>query len=386
MGILEKFFGKIKEIKETQGYFKLLNGYTPVFRNWNGRLYEADLCRYSIDSIARHCGKLRPVPEGKAKKELLKRLEMQPNSMLTWYRFLYRVSTILNHTNTAFIVPTFGNLGQITGIYPIYPESWELVQVENEPWIRFNMGGGQRMAIELENVGILTRFQLSSDFFGENNEALNDVMNLIKIQRQGIKEYTKNAASYRFMAKVSNFVKAEDLKKERERFNENNFQEEGGGLLLFPSGYSEIKQINQQNYAVDAKQTEIIQNNVFNYFGTNLDVIQNKCFGDAFSAFYEGAIETFSIQLSEAITMMLFTEKERLDGCKVTFTTNRLQFMTNADKLAVSTDMVDRGLMSRNEIREIWNLPPIPGGDKYIIRGEYYSTDEKLGQKGKANE
>ena len=31
--------------------------------------------------------------------------------------------------------------------------------------------------------------------------------------------------------------------------------------------------------------------------------------------------------------------------------------------------------MTRNEIREIWNLPPIEGGDVPTIRGEYYLLD-----------
>ena len=53
-------------------------------------------------------------------------------------------------------------------------------------------------------------------------------------------------------------------------------------------------------------------------------------------------------------------------------TANRLQYLSNADKLNVSSQMADRGIMSRNEIREIWNLPPIEGGDVPTIRGEYY--------------
>ena len=33
-------------------------------------------------------------------------------------------------------------------------------------------------------------------------------------------------------------------------------------------------------------------------------------------------------------------------------------------------------IMTRNEIREIWNLPPIPNGDVATIRGEYYLFNE----------
>ena len=53
--------------------------------------------------------------------------------------------------------------------------------------------------------------------------------------------------------------------------------------------------------------------------------------------------------------------------------------MTNADKLNVSAQMADRGLMTRNEIRQIWNLPPLPSdiGDALPIRGEYYTVGER---------
>ena len=78
------------------------------------------------------------------------------------------------------------------------------------------------------------------------------------------------------------------------------------------------------------------------------------------------------------MTKMLFTLREQSTGNKVMATANRLQYMSNSDKLNVSSQMLDRGIMSRNEIREIWNLPPIDGGDDHIIRGEYYNADEKL--------
>ena len=90
-------------------------------------------------------------------------------------------------------------------------------------------------------------------------------------------------------------------------------------------------------------------------------------------------METFAIQFSEVCTKMLFTFREQSQGNRVMATSNRLQYMSNADKLKVSAQMADRGLMSRNEIREIWNLPPLPPeiGDQLPIRGEYYTIGEE---------
>ena len=144
--------------------------------------------------------------------------------------------------------------------------------------------------------------------------------------------------------------------------------------MLFPNTYSDIQQIKSSPFVADAGQMELVRKNVFDYFGVNEDILQNKAYGDAWSAFYEGAIEPFAIQFSDVVTKMLFTERERASGSFLMATANRLQYMSNAEKLNVSAQMADRGIMNRDEIREIWNLPPLPNGQgqAYTIRGEYY--------------
>lgn len=249
-----------------------------------------------------------------------------------------------------------------------------------KPYLRYTFGWGEKAAIELENCGILTKFQYKSDFFGESNHALFPTMDLIHIQNQGIEEGVKSAATYRFYAQVNNFSKAEDLAKERQRFSEENFSKEakGGGLLLFPNTYSNINQVKSEPFTIAADEMKLIKENVYQYFMVNEDVMTNKAYGDAWSAFYEGAIEPFAIQFSEVMTKMLFTFREQGSGNSIMLTANRLQYMTNKDKLDVSSQLLDRGVMSINDIREIWNLPPVEGGDVRIIRGEYYSADTKL--------
>ena len=205
-------------------------------------------------------------------------------------------------------------------------------------------------------------------------------MQLIHIQNQGIEEAVKNTSTFRFMAQLSNFAKPEDLAEERKRFTAKNLstESESGGFLLFPNTYKDIRQVDVKPYTVDADQMEQIRTNVYNYFGVNEDVLQNKAYGDAWSAFYEGAVEPFAIQFSEAMTKALFSERERAQGSEIIATSNRLQYMSNADKLNVSSQLLDRGIFSINDVRDIWNLPHVEGGDERIIRGEYYPAAEKI--------
>ena len=383
MSLFDKLFGKRPAPRgEFQGIFRMLDGYTPRFTSFSGGVYESELVRSAINVRATHMSKLQITTQGAAKPGLQLRLAHGPNSFQTWSQFLYRLSTLLDVHNTAFIVPVWDEYGQVSGIYAPLPTSCEIVQYgqSQTPYIRYTFGWGERAAVELEYCGIMTKYQYRSDFFGESNSALMPTMELIHIQNQGIQEGVKSAATYRFMAQLSNFAKAEDLKKERQRFTEENFSRDanGGGLLLFPNTYSNIQQVQVKPWVVDADQAKAIRENVNFYFGVNDDILMNKAFGDAWAAFYEGAIEPFAIQLSEVLTRMLFTFREQSQGNKVTATTNRIQYMTNADKLNVTQGFADRGLATIDELREIWNLPPLPDGlgEKIPIRGEYYDLGD----------
>ena len=268
----------------------------------------------------------------------------------------------------------------ITGLYPVLPHRCSLLEYDNELWLRYQFAHGEIGAVEFRKCAVLTRHQYKSDFFGDPNTAIEDTMKLIHIQNQGIEEAVKNTSTFRFMAQLANFAKPEDLANERKRFTRENLatDSEAGGFLLFPNTYKDIKQIDVKPYTVDPDQMKAIRENVYNYYGVNEDVLQNKAYGDAWSAFYEGAIEPFAIQFSEATTKALFSERERAQGSQLMLTANRLQYMSNSDKLNVTAQLLDRGLFSINEAREVWNLAPVENGDTRVIRGEYYSADDKL--------
>ena len=381
MGLFEILFGKRpKERGEYQGTFKMLNGYVPKFTSFGGEVYESELIRAAINARATHVSKLKIEFQGSARPALQTKLRHGPNQFQTWSQFMYRLSTILDIHNTAFICPVYDMYGEPSGIYTPLPHRCELVQYSGVPYLRYEFSNGQKAAIELAYCGIMTKHQYKNDLLGESNGALLPTMDLIHIQNQGIQEGVKSAATYRFMAQLSNFAKAEDLAKERKRFTAENFAKdaEGGGLLLFPNTYSNIKQVDVKPWVVDAEQMEVIRKNVFEYFGVNEDVLQNKAYGDAWAAFYEGAIEPFAIQFSEVVTKMLFTFREQSQGNAVMATANRLQYLSNSEKLNVSSQMLDRGIMSINDVREIWALPPVENGDNRIIRGEYYNVDDKV--------
>ncbi len=372
MGLIDWLMKKGEEpVYETQG-FKFLTAYEPVFYSHSGKLYEVSLVRAAIEAKARHISKLKVELQGSAQPSLKAKMKHAPNPWQTYPQFLARCSTILDCTNNLFIVPVQNSKYETIGYFPVLPDKVKLVEDKRGTlWLKYDFRNGQRGAVEFDRCAFLCKHQFESDFYGDDNHALKPTMDLIAVQDQGIKEAVKNSASYRFMASVSNFTKAEDLAQERQRFSKENLSGENGGLLLFPNTYKDIKQIQSTPYTVDSNQMTMIKDNVFEYFGVNEKVMQGSANSDELDAFFDSAIEPFAIALSEAMSKAIYTDTERSFGNHVYVNANRLQYMSQTAKVTVARDLGDRGVLTINEIRELFNYSPIEGGDVAYIRGEY---------------
>lgn len=381
MGLKEWLFPKEEPVKvEKTEAFKLLTAYEPIFHDHIGGVYESALVRSAIEAKARHISKLKVEMQGEAQPNLKARIKHKPNEWMTWPQFLARCSTILDCTNNLFIVPVQTEYLETIGFFPVLPDRVKILEDNKKKlWLRYTFRSNQTGIVEFDRCAYLNKHQYKSDFYGESNSALNSTMDLISIQEQGIEEAVKNSASYRFMARVSNFTSPEDLEKERQRFTAKNLkgEKDNGGLLLFPNTYTDIKQLEASPYTPDEKQMQLIKDNVFDYFGVNENVIQGRANSDELDAFFNSAIEPFAIALSEAMSSAIYSERERSFGNHVFVNANRLQYMSQTAKVTVAKELGDRGILTINEIRELFNYSPLPDGDVAYIRGEYKPLEEQ---------
>lgn len=175
-------------------------------------------------------------------------------------------------------------------------------------------------------------------------------------------------------------AKESDLEKERKRFTEKNLSSkaDNSGMLLFPRDYDNIHQIENKPYSIDTAQMQLIKDNVYDFYGVNTDMIQNKASSEVMDAFFNGLIEPFAIQMGEVLRNLIFSYNERSYGNDVYLVANRLQYMSTSQKIQMARDFGDRGILSVNEIRELLNFAPRDDGDVTFIRGEYFTTDQKL--------
>ena len=380
MGLIEKIFGKRKQQEgKPLTTMETFTAYAPVFTSWGGQLYESALVREAIYAKARHIMKLKFEMRGSAQQGLYNAVKVRPNPWSTWPDFLERCNNIYETQNNLILTPVLDEYDRTRGFWPVYPSGCEVKEGPGGvPFLVFQMTNGQTRAMELGRCTIIRKHQLKNDFFGESNVCLTPTMELINTFEQSIMEGVKNAASYRFMAQVTNYMFDEDLTKERKRFDRLNFQEAGGGLLLFNNNVTNIKQLEAAKNLVDKDQQELIERNVWRYFGVSEEVIMNTAKPEQLSSFFDGEVEPFAIKMSEGISAMIYSDREQAAGNKAFLAANRLQYMSIPDKVSMSQQLGDRGALLIDEIRDLFNYAPLPdgAGQHAPIRGEYYMVDQ----------
>lgn len=378
MGILDRFRKPIEERSAIEQYFKMLTAYAPAYSTYQGGIYEMALTRAAIHTFATHCGKLSPKIVGSARRDLGSVLQFKPNPTMDAYTFLYKLATIVKTENTAFIVPTLDEYERPISFWPVRSVGSEIKYYNNKQWLLYAVPGSTRKeAIELEKVGILRNHYYKQDIYGDGNNALDSTLDLMYTQDQGIINGIQNSANIRFLARLANILKPEDVKKERQRFVTDNLgTDNNGGVMLFDQKYADVKQIESKQLLIDDKQASLIRQNVYEYLGVNEDILQNKFNEDTWNAYYEGAIEPFAIQLSLVLTNLVYTSRERANKNAIMFEANRLQYASNTTKINLVTQLFDRGFITHNIGREIFNMAPITDGDKLLIRREYMELNE----------
>lgn len=380
MGLFDFLFGTKKEDKKTartelSQYFNTLSGYTPTYTSKDGGIYELGLCRACIHRIATECSKATPVIVNENPNyEFI--VAKRPNQFMTASQFYYRLATIYEIENNAFIVPIEDNRGKVIGLYPVVPSTVEMKEFDGTVYVVYTFGNGEKKAVEYDRCGHVRKMQYKDDFYGDSNGAFKNTADLLRAEEEGTKSAIENGSKLRFMGKLNQqLVDEEDFKEQQQTLSKWNLKANDTGLFLYDSRWEEMTPISQEAKLLDSDQKKAIENSVFTYWNISEEILQNTYKEDTWNAFYESHIEPFFIQVGEVLTNMLYTEQEQRNGDEVLLTSDRLQYASNQTKIQVAKDYFDRGLITTNQALKILNMSPVEDGDKRWIRAEYVSLD-----------
>ena len=379
-------FGKTPQQEKQYTAMNVLSGYTARFTTWGNQPYEAAAVREAVDAIARNVAKLKPMHIRRQNDQMQtisdlmnRKLQHRPNPNMSAYDFIYRMVTTLMVENNAFAFAQWdweGNKLELKAIWPINPSSVDFIQdAKGRVFCKFHFTATD-VILPYDEIIHLRRHYYNNDLYGSGNGPVNATLSALHTVNEGIENAIKTSANLRGIIKYTGILKDSDIKAHRDRFvSEYMTVNNQGGVAALDSKaeYTELKHSPQ---TVNAPEMKELRDAVYRYYGVNEKIVSSNYSEDEWNAFYESTIEPLAIQMSLEFTQKLFTDRERGFGNEIIFEANRLQYASARTKIALSRELMPMGVLSVNEVREIFNMPPVDGGDERIKSLNYINASK----------
>lgn len=381
---MDYIFGKDPQPQDQKQYtsMQVLSGYTAKFTSWGNQPYEAAAVREAVDAIARNVAKLKPMHIRRVGDKLQtvddqvnRMMQTRPNPNMSAYDFIYRLITTLLVENNAFAFAKWNGM-QLEGIWPINPASVDFIQdPTGRIWCKFYFVAGI-VKLPYDQVIHLRRHYYNNDLYGSSNRPVNSTLSALHTVNEGIENAIKTSANLRGIIKVGNILKESDIKAYKDRFVSEYMTINNQGGIAALDNKAEYQELKNNPVVVDAAQMKELRDSAYRYFGVNEKIVNSSYTEDEWNAFYESTIEPLAIQMSLEFTRKIFTDRELGHGNEIIFEANRLQYASARTKIALARELMPMGILSVNEVREIFNLTPVDGGDERIQSLNYIKASK----------
>lgn len=370
-GFLQTIFGKLRDLTgQSFASYRLLSNWDSHFSPFSGNAWDISTVRAAVDAFARNAAKVLPRHIRRThdnKREditdsINRIIQFRPNPYMTAYAFYYRVSTQYLMDNNAFIFPVWDN-GNLAALYPINAHTVELVERNGDMYARLVFRTGSAWVCPYEDLIHLRRHFKGNDIFGDANKPLIPVLDTAHAFNQSMTAFAKLVAVIRGVLKVKTGTKDADLNAQRDKFiaNNLNLDNNGSGLVVTDSKYDYEPITTKDSTAVPDGQLKYIRQEIYDYFGVNEEIVQNKADAKMMDSFYSGSLSPFYMQLAQGLTNGLFTDRERSFGHEILCELNRLEFETLHNRTEAAKFLSSVGAATLDQLLDIFGLPPIGG-------------------------
>lgn len=371
---LSLLIGKKKKEKQLKSLQRLqeVGAYSAVFTGFGNDMYSSAIVRACVRCLASQTSKATPASTSKRIERMLNR----PNAYMNGSAFLYKIRTIYELQNTAFILIARDDMDRASGFYPIPYDTYEgMIDSADNIYIKFRTMRGEFVAA-WEDIAVIRKDYYKHDIAGEDNNPILDTLELIRTSNEGIANAVKSTANLRGILKsTKSMLDPKDLKAMRDQFIDDYMDVSNNGGIAALDATEEYQPLNVTPTITNWTTMKEFRENCFRYFGVNDDILTANASTDKMQTFYEMQIEPFLIDLSAELTQKVFSERAQGYGNEIVYQSSTLQFMSMTDKLALK-DYIDRGAITPNTWCRIVGLPEVEGGDEPIRRLDTAPVDQ----------
>lgn len=360
-------------------YAPTMTGNAPFYSSFGESVYASDIIVQSIRCKANEFKKLDPrhirttngeqsVVSDSSIAKVLKR----PNGYMTTADFLEKITILLELTKNVFIYPTYyktnGGEKYYTGFYPLKPSEVQyMTDAAGDLYLNLRFANGYEITLPSDRVIHWRKDYGVNDYFGggmfggDDNSGLLTMLQRYDQLTQSIAKAVKCSCQVNAAIKVNTYAETDELKQKREEFEADIIDNKSGLLVMDQS--SEFVNIPRDIKLVDAETLKFFYDTILRANGCSLAILNGDYTKSQKEAYYEHALEADIKGLGQAMSRVLFTEREAAFGNEIILYPNDISFMSMENKLTALQLGLPAGIFTKNEARELLGYAPIEGGD-----------------------
>lgn len=392
-GLLNKYHAW-KNRRFVQG---VLNDNRAVFTSFGKDIYLSDIVNNCIDRIATEISKIdvRSVISVEDKiaiqnDDITRLFLFRPNELQTSKDFLSACVWLQRKTMHCFIYPVWTEVydkfgrkyRKYTALWPLNPASAEIGRDgETGDWlIRFHWRDGSTDILPYKDVIHLkwrrgkNMIMGGGDDYGnpDTRDTLQAVDTLNKMM-QGLPLSIDASLKLNGVFTSKTKLDADQLRKARDEFEDRILTSKTGIAAVDIAG--EFTPITSKQVVVSKDTMEFIKDIIRNRYGVSAAILNGDYNDIQHASFYETCLEDFIVEFEQAATSCLFNDSEQGHGHRIKCYYNKVEYYDTANKMQLAQIGRDTGIMTLNQMAELFGLPPFEGGNRRIQSLNYANVD-----------
>ena len=388
VSFVKNLMDKFKGNKDKKILAEVLADSRAVFSSFGSDIYASDFINSVIDRIATEISKIEVVSViskensiSRLNDDITRLFRDGVNELQTAKDFLSCCEWLRRKDKNCFIYPQWeivksvnGNeFKRYTAFYPLAPVSAELGHFENGDWaIKFYWRDGSSNILPYDSIIHLRWRRGTSTLMGGGNDfgASDDADTLKALQTldeilQGLPKMIQSSLSLQGVLSVKTVLDRESMKNAGADFEDRIKTSKTGIVAIGLDG--EYTPINKAMPAIPDGVLKFLKDIIRERYGISQAILDGDFSGAQHAAFFQNCLEDFIMEFEQSFTNRLFTQREKDVGHRIKCYYSRVAYFDTAAKNELAKIAFESGLMTLDEVRELYGLSPLnEGGDKRL--------------------
>lgn len=393
---LANMFTKYQQKKQMDTLVSMLNDGRAMFSAFGEDIYLSDQVNNCIDRIATEISKIdvmsvvqKPGSVRQQNDDITRLFRFKPNPLQTTKDFLACCEWLRRKDCNCFIYPqyelvedNYGNqVKKYIAFYPLNPTRIEIGQDENGAvWeIRFYWRDGSENILLYNDLvhlrwrrGKNTIIGGGNDFgYPDTRDLLQSLSTLDKVL-QALPKALESSLKINGIYHAKTVIDAKKLELNKEEF-EKHIRTSGTGIIATDLA-GEFTPVAMAPTKIDASVMDFLKNVVRERYGISEALLSGDYNAEQHGAFYQSCLEDFISEFEQGMSACLFTQREQDVGHRIRCYYSKTAYLSTANKIALATLATNTGLLTLNEINDIFGYEPFDTGDRRLQSLNYVST------------